>query len=221
MVLRRSGGGQDLPGVRELLEILLSVADHPRSVVIDHIQEHTKGRNVPILFLYFDYEKHSEQTPFNVVTTLLRQLLSYYAEVPLAAQELLESVTKREKLPAWDTLRSIFITLCSETPEMYIVLDALDETDEPNSRGAILEILDAIIPTQTRLLVTSRHHSADINDTFRKCPKVAIEASEDDIRKFVLDKLSKSARISRLIDKAVREQIVRSIVSKSQGMYVL
>src|SRR5204862_819680 len=112
-------------------------------------------------------------------------------------------------LPGWNDLTKIFLNLCSSTLGiLFIVFDALDECDETTNRAPVIELLTSLISSKVRLLITSRSYPPDIGHLLRDCAKITVEASPSDIRAFLLDQIVKSARMSRVINKNLQEEIV-------------
>jgi hypothetical protein len=141
--------------------------------------------------------------------------------MPNAATELYKRIVKGQGLPGWGDLMKIFRNLCSSSDEVFLVLDALDECDENMNREQILELVEFLVGSNARVVVTSRPYPWDINRTFADYPQIAIEAADSDVRAFLLEKITKSKRgIRPFIDETLREEIVQSITAKSQGMYV-
>src|SRR5206468_6104033 len=141
------------------------------------LEAQTVRKTFRVAYFYFDYTKQSEQTPFQLVTCLLRQILSRYSGVPSAAAGLYKHLKDGKGLPSWEELTQIFIKICSESDGLFLVFDALDESDENINRHPILSgVLDHLIRCPVRLFVTSRSHCLDINSVFEECPQIAIEA---------------------------------------------
>src|SRR5437016_995570 len=99
------------------------------SVIIDDLERRVaRQQESRVLYFYFDYRRQTEQTPFRVLLTLLRQLLSTHSTVPSPALELVERLETHHDLPGWHDITKIFLNLCSSNPgKLFIVFDALDE----------------------------------------------------------------------------------------------
>jgi hypothetical protein len=138
--------------------------------------------------------------------------------VPEEALELSQSVKKREDLPSWNVLTSVFLDICNRSRDVFIVLDALDECDRVANRGPIVDFIRDIKRSKARLVVTSRPYPADIDDLLGRCRQIIVEASDSDIRAYILDRIARTPQISNIIDTELRVEIVQSIASKSQGM---
>ena len=212
-----------LPCVRPLSLLFDEKLRISSSVVVDHLDDRVKLSGGRLLYFYFDYKRQSEQTAFNILVTLLRQLLSTFSNFPNAASDLYKRLDKGQGLPGFKDLMTTFRNICaSSSEEVFLVFDALDECDEKAHREPILDLLEFMSGSNVRVLITSRPYPPDINDAFANYPQIVIEASDADIRAFLLEKITKSRRkSSRFIDMALREEIIQLITAKSQGMYVL
>jgi hypothetical protein len=82
-----------------------------------------------------------------------------------------------------------------------------------------LEVLEDLGKLSVRVFVTSRPHPHDIKQKLDACPKITIEASDLDIKKYLAHKIDQDGDTD-LIDKPLKEEIVTNIVNGAQGMYV-
>ena len=218
----RARSWEILPCVRSLSLLFDGELRNSSSVVVDHLDDRVKLGGGRLLYFYFDYKRQTEQTAFNILVTLLRQLLSTHSTFPNAASDLHKRIEKGQGLPSFKDLMMAFRNICaSSSEELFLVFDALDECDEQTHREPILDLLDFMSGSNVRVLITSRPYPPDINNAFENYPQIVIEAADIDIRAFLLEKITKSRRkISRFIDEALREEIIQLITAKSQGMYV-
>jgi KAP family P-loop domain len=176
-----------------------------------------------VLYFYFDYTEQTVQTPSNILSTLLHQLLSHLSALPDAASLLLERIQQSRPLPNWKQMINIFITIANSQDKVFLVLDALDECDPNKNREKVLDFLDYIFDQSSiRALITSRPYPSDIKSAFAALPEVVIEASEADIRTFLIQKIasSKCAWIKKNVYNKLRIRIINTLVAKSHGMYV-
>jgi len=192
-----------------------------RSVVIDHLMNvcSQDGNSANVLYFYFDYKKQSDQTSLKFLQTLLHQLLCTHSHIPEEAETMFDDIRKGKGLPSWKDMKSVFIDLCNaNTSRLFIVFDALDECDASANRGPVVELINDIKKSRARLVVTSRPYPPDIDRLFGDCPQILVEASDSDIRAFVLDQIAQSDHMSMIIGGSLKEKIVTSIMAKSQGM---
>lgn len=170
------------------------------------------------LFFYFDYKRQGEEDPVKFLQTLLHQLLARSPPIPPQASEILNRIVTNNEMPSWDELRNVFMSICNASGNVFLILDALDECDEAVSRGPVIRILNDLKKSKARLLVTSRQFAPDINQLLESCDTIQVEAATSDIRAYLLDRIYDSPRASRLMDDSLRDEVVSSILAKSQGM---
>lgn len=171
------------------------------------------------MFFGFDYKQQQEQTPFQLVAYLLKQILTSLSGGPSVAASLYERLKEGKGLPSWEELSQTFVNICSEVDDLFLVLDTLDESDENTNRPPILfGVLERLIRCPARLFVTSRSHCLGINCTFEGCPQITVQATDSDVRAFIYQKLQESRCMSTVINRALHGEIVQTIVDKSKGM---
>ena len=117
-------------------------------------------------------------------------------------------------------MKDLFIGLCSSGPPIFIVLDALDECDATANRKPILDLIQAIKSSPAKLLVTSRPYPPDVDEVLGDCPQVLVEASDKDIEKYILQQIAENVEMRRMLKDLdeLKQEIVKSILDKSQGM---
>ncbi|KAI9759599.1 MAG: hypothetical protein M1840_003250 [Geoglossum simile] len=169
------------------------------SLVIDNLKGIFAEQNVAVAFFYPDYRDRDNQSPANVVASLLKLVASL-----------------EPTLPYPNTL----LLTCQEFRQAYIIIDALDRCAVGDHRKLFLQILGDITKTSVRLFATSRPHPDDIKRSLGASPRIAIEASDSDIRKYLAQKIDQDGDID-LIDEQLKEEIIRNIASVAQGMFLL
>lgn len=209
--------------LRVSVRVMLTRARTDRSVVTDELLSSARqqGNKCRVLMFYFDYSKQVDQTPLRVLQTLLHQLLSTNSSVPSLARELAEDLRLGKTLPSFDDMKGLFVSLCSVVGQpVFIVLDALDECDAVANRKPILELIKSIKTSKAKLLVTSRPYPPDVDEVLGDCPQVLVEASDKDIRKYVLEQIADNVEMRRMLKNRddLKQEIVNSILDKSQGM---
>ena len=187
-----------------------------RSVIVDYLREYASSDH--ILYFYFDYKQQSDQTPLNILQTLIRQLLSKFAQLPADIPELQLKAIRREGLPGWRKLITILVELCKREKDVFIVFDALDECDQHANRGPVIEVLKELIKSDARLLIASRPYPPDVEALLSDYSTIPIEASDLDIKAYLIREIARSPAASKIIDPRLQEEIIKSTMSKSQGM---
>lgn len=129
--------------------------------------------------------------------------------------------------PERDRLVSLLSDCFEKFSSVYVLIDALDECANTEV-VKILEDLQSLPPVKMRLYLTGRTHAFEIheirnNDQLQSWLKSAtyqpIQASNDDIVKYLREELEKRAKGPQLAD--VRDQIVEKISSEANGQYHL
>ena len=153
-----------------------------------------------------------------ILQTLVHQLLSTFKQLLEDIQDLHPDAIRRGGLPGWKKLVTILVKLCKKVKNVFIIFDALDECDQHANRGPIIELLKELIKSDARLLVASRPYPPDVEALLHDYSTIPIEASDSDIRAYLLNEMVRSPIASKIIDARLQEEIIKSILSKSQGM---
>jgi hypothetical protein len=99
------------------------------------------------------------------------------------------------------------------------MVDALDECSEANNARHRLLAELAKLP-EARIFITSRPHIKDVAEYFETYSTMEIRASDDDIGKYVLERISTQSRINRFVqrDDTLKDEISNTIVRTANGM---
>lgn len=113
-----------------------------RSIVIDHLEAKTAGRNAQVVYVYCNYKEQSEQTAMNLVKSLLRQLVEKEKTISPRICGLYDKFIKSQKRPSIEEWTEILLAEVSILDIAYIVIDAFDEYSEVNrTRTELLQAL--------------------------------------------------------------------------------
>lgn len=193
------------------------------SVVITYLQQQfTIDCDIGVGYIYCSYKAHGSQTSANLIGSLLQQIVQR-TRMTLSS-EIMAYYEEFSDVGKGPTLSQICHLLETETRRLnhvFIVIDALDECEE-TTRETLILCLSKLSP-KIRLLITSRHMPM-VNDeaALQGLNYLEIQASDMDIRKYLEQRLTER-RMSRHIrnDPELKETIVRTIVGKAQGMFLL
>jgi len=173
-------------------------------------------------YLYLDYKKRSEQNPGMVVSTLLKQILCQYPIAPKAAQELFTKFKEKHglSLPQLSEMRSILTKVCSDKANgnHYIILDALDEYSEDETRGKLLKLVSELGKANIHLFATSRPYPDDIMNAFAGSCMVEAGASNTDLLEYVLVRIRETTRLRPIMTKSLVNDITKTVLDKARGM---
>ena len=155
----------------------------------------------------------------NLLGSLLQQLTQRRSDISDNIRTLYNSHIRRNTRPSISEYSNLLQTEVRSLSKVFIVIDALDECNEIESRHALLRELRRLLPT-ARLLVTSRPHIMDIPEFFENFLLLEIRAHDDDIKAYIVERIAKHSRLKGCIqnDDALRDVIIETIVSNVKGM---
>lgn len=174
-----------------------------------------------VAHIYFDYKEESRQTPAYVLASLVKQLAYQIPDLPGAIEDLHNKREPEGKRPTIEELYSVLLSTTKSFPHVFLLFDALDEYNQENKRGELLELFHRMCEPGAGISVflTSRPHPEDIQDSLRDATRIEILAKEDDIRTYIREKINKSPRAKRLVHQAnLCETIISELVDCAQGM---
>jgi len=203
-------------------KLLLTGCDDS-SLVIDNLCDEAVEGNPTVVCFYFDFAARNEQSPVNMLGSLLRQLVSGQEGIP----EVIIRAFRKEKMSIGGRglqvsgILKIFQTITA-TKHTFICVDALDEC-VPEHRMLVLESLGQMLKgsPNTRLFMTGRPHVR--SEVERELGGVAtflsIRATEDGVIKFLREKLRKDT-IPNIMSSTLKGDIIKSIPAISSETYV-
>lgn len=142
--------------------------------------------------------------------------------LPDQVEEFYQVYEKQNTFPLNDDLLQILQSVTRSFSMVFIVIDAIDEYQDENSRTAFLQCIKKI-KTFSNLLVTSRP-IASIEEVFKEDLRKDISATNGDIATYVQSEIcSRDFILSTELSPGteLHELVVNEIVSKAKGMYVL
>ena len=203
--------------------ILLLIGFNDSSLIIDKLCNEAVEGDPAVACFYFDFAARSEQSPVNMLGSLLRQFVSGEKEIP-------EAITKdfrKEKMSIGGRglqvsgILKLFQTIAA-TRHTFICVDALDEC-VPEHRVVVLQSLGQILQgcANTRIFMTGRPHVR--SEVERKLGGAAtfilIRAVEDGVVRFLCEKL-KMDTIPDMMSSTLEGDIMKSIPKISSETYV-
>ncbi|KZP24093.1 hypothetical protein FIBSPDRAFT_822485, partial [Athelia psychrophila] len=135
-----------------------------KSTVANSIAEHFRGRRQQGVFLFFDRNAPLDSTPARVIRTMAYQLAEHNQAIKTAISLAMEKDPQLTSAPLSTQFTSLLMNpLLAASQEItgpvIIVLDALDECGDAESRRSLLALLShelAKFPRQFRFLIISR-----------------------------------------------------------------
>lgn len=153
-----------------------------------------------------------------ILSSLLKQLLLQLDRLPAPVKKVFDRSIMKGQIPQVNELQELLLSIPKEFDAVYLVIDALDECKAGDCRSELLRTFQAF-QTSMKLLVTSRPHLDDLNDSLAHASQVKLRAVESDIRDYVYMKLE-TRKIKKILgkDEKLKEEIVTSIVEGAHGM---
>jgi len=193
------------------------------SLVIDKLCDEAVEGDPIVACFYFDFATRNEQSPVNMLGSLLRQVVSGEGEIPEVIDR---SFRKEKKVIGGRGLQvsgilNMFQTIAA-TRRTFICVDALDEC-VPEHRIVLLESLGQILQgsPNTSLFMTGRPHvRSEVEEGLGGAATfLFIRAREDGVVRFLREKLRKD--MARTIMSSTLEgDIMKSIPAISLETYV-
>ena len=191
------------------------------SLVIDTLGDWAKGQDILVTCFYFDYAAQKEQSPSEILGSLLKQAIHGLREVPPGVVQAFrgqENVTGGRG-PKLDEIVQMLQDI-SSTQRTFICIDALDEC-MARHRKELLDSLSQILhkSPRTRVFLAGRLHIRDeVEGHLARRVKVrSIAPTEDDIIGFLRAKLGEDT-MPDAMDESLKEDIIKTIPETVSGM---
>ncbi|KAJ7580027.1 hypothetical protein C8J56DRAFT_714823, partial [Mycena floridula] len=193
------------------------------SLIIDHLWS-TRSSNVGVVGIYCDYNQQSDQTPTQLLGSILKQLVEQQESVSHHLLCLHETCRSQKSRP---TIPELMEALCREVQSyssVYIVVDALDEcsnktrdlfvSTKPN--GGIRSLSDTV-----QILITSRN-ILSIAQTLDDQTCLGIEAQDQDLQTYIKARIMEDKELKCLIknDTDFETEITNQITVKATGKFL-
>ncbi|KAI8632475.1 ankyrin repeat-containing domain protein [Xylariaceae sp. FL1651] len=174
--------------------------------------------DVYLAYVYCNFRLQHEQSPDNILSSILRQLIRQRNKVP----DHIKSLYSRDKtLPSLAQIANALESCIKEFRMGYIIIDALDELSASfgTLRRLVTHLCDIQCKTGLNLFVTSRQiYRAE--DLFSTCIKLEVRADDHDVEKYVQSRLPSLPKYVKK-DSWLQVKIQSTIVKHVQGMFLL
>jgi hypothetical protein len=186
--------------------------------MIDNLRERLKDDiSVGIACIYCNYKEKDAQTLINLIAGLWAQLVRNSGSLSTEVRDLYLTHVRQNSSPTLDEVSKMLQGEIARYSKIFVVIDALDEYPE-GDRSTLLKKLRELRPT-INLMVTSRYLDAIAND-FEGSPQLEISANVEDVRAYIVGRISSESRLSRFVSKdaALGEKIVNTVAGKAKKM---
>lgn len=175
---------------------------------------------------YFYMSSGRPHSAFDFTASLLKQLLLYFHILPRPLEEAYEKTNgnSEQELELTDMLDYLRETSRDIQRPTTIVLDGLDEMNMREHKDFI-KVFSSLKETSWKFLITSRTDQDDFTGASGSCHRFLIQDENiaKDIENFVEFALSGNKAIDDMLSDHhdLREEIVHTLASRSNGMYVI
>lgn len=187
--------------------------------MIDFLHRRFETEDVSIGFMYCNYKE--KRPAIDLIGALLQQAVARRSAVTPEIRTFYEQHRSKKTKLSLDECVSLLQVELSRYSRAFVVVDALDETDElDKTRSQLMSELQRL-PSNTQLLVTSRHVPS-IEAGLNKPQCLEVQASDKDVRIYLDERIEREERLKKHIraDPILRDLVIDSIAKKAQGMYV-
>ena len=193
------------------------------SMVIDSLCNQARGQNATVACFYFDFAAKNEQSPTNMLGSLLKQLVFGLEEIP---EEISEAYKDRKNSiggqgPQISNILKMLETT-SARKRAFICIDAADECATEH-QVKLLDSLGQLLEQSpgTRIFVTGRPHILpEIRRRLAgRVTSLSISPNRDDIVTYIHSRLAADT-IPDAMDSTLETDILEKIPSDISEMYV-
>jgi len=215
-------GNKDEPQGTEEKEQVLTSRD-VSSLVIDSLCDQAGGQNATVACFYFDFAAQNEQSPTNILGSILKQLVCGQEEIPEEISQAYEDQKNAigGRGPRLSDIVKMLQTTSSKR-RTFICIDALDECVEGH-RFKLLDSLNQILQVSpgTRIFMTRRPHVLpEIRRRLtRRTTSISISPKRDDIIGYLRSKLDEDTNLDAM-DSSLKADIMKKIPEDISEMYV-
>ena len=179
------------------------------AIVIDYLCNMIRSVDTGIVYIYCNYKMQLDQTPVNLIASLLKQLLQQHGVVSDGLKTLYCHHVNHGTRPTLDEVFRMLQSEMNSYRQVFVVVDALDECAVENrSRQDLLSKLYTLQTSHAiNLMITSRSIPG-ITQEFQDCLELEVLAKEEDINKYI------DGQMHRLAGCVIRNHDLQNIVKK-------
>lgn len=190
------------------------------AMVVEDLQSRVTDDRATVVYVYCSYQQHENQSSTDLFTTILRCLLQQTPTIPETTRRLLEDSMRTGRRLLKDQILLCITALISDSDNMHILMDVLDELAEDSRRELLRELLNLHQASDFHLYLTSRQSTAqEINRCFSGCGIVEeeIRASVEDVRIYLEGNITKLPQFV-LDSRKIQAKIIKDISMVVDGM---
>ena len=197
------------------------------STVLQDVHQHCQDDPGKVIaYFFFDFNDSKKQDPEMMLCSLLCQLTQQSIKIPAGLDTLFSTCGSGERQPSIGALLDALQSITQDLPQIYIVLDALDECSHRTELMEMLRIMMKWNAPNLHILLTSRKER-DIETSLEGCidPKNSIclesQVVDEDIQLYVQQRMLNDSALSKWTkDVALQQEIQTALREGAKGMYV-
>jgi hypothetical protein len=179
-----------------------------------------------VAYFYFDFNDTQKQYAEPMLRSLICQLSQQSIKIHASLDTLFASHEDGKRQPSLDALLEVTHQIMQQTPQVYIMLDALDECAQ---RTELMEILVTMARWELQnmhITATSRRErniESSMKEFVDQQNSICLQSKvvDKDIQQYVQQRLLNDKSLSKWgKDVALRQEIEAALMKGSQGMYV-
>ncbi|KAJ7589373.1 hypothetical protein C8J56DRAFT_784706, partial [Mycena floridula] len=195
------------------------------SIIVEHLRSAILQPKIAVICIYCDYRQQEAQTPIQLLGSVLKQLAQQH---PVLSDHLLALHKKYPSQGDHPSIDEVFKALQAEVSlysQVYIVVDALDESSESNQARELFFSTDPqglwSLPDHVHLLVTSRD-MLSISQEFNNIARIPIRAHDEDLETYIRGRITTDKKLKRLVKEDVKltTEIMEKVSLKAAGMFL-
>ncbi|EGX50654.1 hypothetical protein AOL_s00075g80 [Orbilia oligospora ATCC 24927] len=191
------------------------------SIVVNHLTNwFSDDETIGTAYIYCNFKEALEQNFDHLLSSLLKQLTQTRPSLPEVVRKLYKQHLDKKTRPLNDEIVKALHSVAATYSRVFIIIDALDECREDddcrtNFISELLKLHDRI--NGVNLFITSRP-IPEIEKEFWGNPTRSIRAYDEDVRKYLIEKVSRSKNTKV---KECEELVVNGILEAVDGMFLL
>ncbi|KAK6356022.1 hypothetical protein TWF718_000395 [Orbilia javanica] len=191
------------------------------SIVIDHLLQFDSYSAIGVAYIYFDYKWTYEQTIYNLLASLLKQLAHRQRPFPEHVKRMYDRHESNKTWPPTNDIIEALRTVATAYSRVFVVVDALDECQVSDycRNNFLSAIFELYTECGINIFATSRNIE-EIVERFKLQGSTVLEirAHAEDLRSYLDHQINQSQ--NEMLQKD-RETIVARIVEAVDGMFLL
>ncbi|KAF3159060.1 hypothetical protein TWF788_004016 [Orbilia oligospora] len=191
------------------------------SIVVDHLTAwFSDDETVGVAYTYCNFKETDKQKLEHLLSSLLKQLAQTRPSLPETVRRLHTRHQSSKTRSSHDELVGALHSVAVIYSRVFIIIDALDECQEDDDCrtkfiSELLKLHDRA--NGVKLFITSRP-IPEIEREFLGNPTKAIRACDEDVQKYLIDKVSNSKNTKV---KECGDMVVTGILEAVDGMFLL